>query len=49
MPVWEAMERVMAEFYGVPTLSNDGAWEIDDGAYVSRLWMKVSIRCGCRS
>ena len=35
MPVWEAMERVMAEFYGVPTLSNDGAWEIKDGAYVS--------------
>ena len=35
IPVWEAMERVMAEFYGVPTLSNDGAWEIKDGAYVS--------------
>ena len=35
MPVREAMERVMAEFYGVPTLSNDGAWEIKDGAYVS--------------
>ena len=25
IPVREAMERVMAEFYGVPTLSNDGA------------------------
>lgn len=24
IPVREAMERVMAEFYGVPTLSNDG-------------------------
>ena len=35
IPVREAMERVMAEFYGVPTLSNDGAWEIKDGAYVS--------------
>ena len=39
MPVREAMERVMAEFYGVPTLSNSDIsdmWTIEDNAFVSK-------------
>ena len=44
LAISEVRERVQAEFYGVTALSDDGAWEIEDGAYVSPYMDEVEYR-----
>ncbi len=44
LEISEVKERIQAEFYGVAALSDDGAWEIEDGAYVSPYMDEIEYR-----